>query len=188
MSMGAKVITIVGLVFAIVFVVLMAVSMGVITDKGNSANSQLVDTINITSGVDLGTMNESEVTGNIVVNTLKNAQSDSGNGKLVYIVTTTAGGNSGTTKYYGYGKQGSDIKFLLSDGKTEYTGDGTGVTGYNSTTDATLYSSTSANKFDSNYINESASFWCNVLYSRNGLPVGVHFIQTTVKDFEHEAA
>lgn len=97
--MNKKIITIAGIVFALIFVVLLAVMMGTITNKANSANTKLVDTLEMTDNTSLETYSDgSIVKGESVVSAIKNIKSIGGNLKLKVTVETKAG----DTTSYGY--------------------------------------------------------------------------------------
>lgn len=101
--MNKKIITIAGIVFALIFVVLLAVMMGTITNKANSANTKLVDTLEMTDNTSLETYaDESIVKGESVVSAIKNVKSIGGNLKLKITVITKAG----VTESYGYVDEG----------------------------------------------------------------------------------
>lgn len=96
--MNKKIITIAGIVFALIFVVLLAVMMGTITTKANSANSKLVDTLEMTDNTSLSIYDGTTVKGESVTNAIKNVKQIGGGIKLEITVTT----KDGHTRYYGY--------------------------------------------------------------------------------------
>lgn len=169
--MNQKVITIALIVFALIFIVLLAVMMGTVTEKTNTANAQLVDTLAMTEGTDLNSL-ASSVRGNMVVSTIKNGKSESGSDKLVYIVTT-GNSSSNVTKFYGYGESGSGVSVFDKEGNAySYS---TAVSSLSTSTAYTMYGVTDSSMPD--YINESTSFDTHVLYTKNGVPIGVHYVQ-----------
>lgn len=109
--MNKKIITIAGIVFALIFVVLLAVMMGTITNKANSANTKLVDTLEMTDNSSL----DSYATGTIVkgesvVSAIKNVKSIGGNYKLTITVTTKS-----NTASYGYVSSSTITPYNQSD-------------------------------------------------------------------------
>lgn len=96
--MNKKIITIAGIVFALIFVVLLAVMMGTITTKANSANSKLVDTLEMTDNTSLSIYDGTTVKGESVTNAIKNVK-QIGSGIKLHITVKT---KDGTTAHYGY--------------------------------------------------------------------------------------
>lgn len=101
--MNKKIITIAEIVFALVFVVLLSVFMATINSKGNTANNQLVDTLEMTSGTSLDKYinmgAEETVKGTDVVSVATNYKTVSGNAKLQVSVKTLA---ASETQEYGF--------------------------------------------------------------------------------------
>lgn len=96
--MNKKIITIAGIVFALIFVVLLAVMMGTITTKANSANSKLVDTLEMTDNTSLSIYDGTTVKGESVTNAIKNVKQIGGSYKLKIFVVT----GDGAKNTYGY--------------------------------------------------------------------------------------
>lgn len=145
--MGKKIITIASIVFALIFVVLLAVMMGTITNKGNSANTKLVDTLEMTDSTSLDTYADgSIIKGEAVISAIKNVKTIGGNLKLQIIVKTASN---------------------ISGAKYGYVGSGaTSITPYN-ITDST----------DSDYINPNASFEVTQNVNANDIITGLTFTQ-----------
>lgn len=99
--MNKKIITIAGIVFALIFVVLLAVMMGTITTKTNSANSKLVDTLEMTDNTSLSIYDGTTVKGESVLNAIKNVKSLGGGMKLEIIVDTKSGSKPVSYGYVG---------------------------------------------------------------------------------------
>ena len=89
--MNKKIITIAGIVFALIFVVLLAVMMGTITTKANSANSKLVDTLEMTDNTSLSIYDGKTVKGESVLSAIQNVKSLGGGMKLEITVDTKSG-------------------------------------------------------------------------------------------------
>ena len=148
--MNKKIITIAGIVFALIFVVILAVMMGTITNKANNANTKLVDTLEMTDNTSLDTYADgSIVKGESVISCIKNVKSVGGNLKLSIKVNTLANGSvEDKKKTYGYVDSSNTIK------------------SYN-VTDST----------DVNYINPSASFRVEQQTNDNDVITGLTFTQ-----------
>ena len=145
--MNQKIIDIAKIVFALIFVVLLAVMMGTISSKGNAANTQLVDTLEMTSNQNLDRYaNGAEVSGEAVVYAINNVDNIGGNTKMCITVKTKANLDPGVQ--YGYVSDGASAK--------RYT-----------ITDTS----------DNNYINTSARFTCKQDINGNGVITGLTFTQ-----------
>lgn len=87
--MNKKIITIAEIVFALIFVVILAVIMGTVTNKGNSANTKLVDTLEMTDGSSLSAYADgSTVKGESVRSAISQIKSIGGELKLTVTVKT----------------------------------------------------------------------------------------------------
>ena len=166
--MNQKIIDIAKIVFALIFVVLLAVMMGTISSKGNAANTQLVDTLEMSGGLSLDSYNNTYIKGGAVENALKNGKSVGGETKLFYIVITGAD-EDGTI--YGYGASSGDTKFS----NMTYADDGKSVT-------TTVYPSKTFNSYTANsgadtYINNTSEFHARLIENKNGVTVGIEFTQ-----------
>ena len=165
--MNQKIIDIAKIVFALIFVVLLAVMMGTISSKGNSANTKLVDTLEMSDGLDMETYNGVDMKGSTVANALRNGQSLGGGAKLFFYVET----GEGNTSIYGYGSDsGSDALSGLTyvDGDEAFS-----ETVYPSNT----FTSYSASNNDADYINTTAEFHSRLIQNANGVIVGIEFTQ-----------
>lgn len=162
--MNKKIITIAEIVFALIFVVILAVIMGTITNKGNSANTKLVDTLEMTDGMSLQNYDGTQVKGGAVVNAIRNGKSLGGDLKLFIWVDT---GMDTTGKCYGYGKSsGGNSINTVNFSKSVYTDDS-----YNN------YTAPSSDSAD--YISESAEFASKLVKNSNDVIVGIYFEQIT---------
>lgn len=169
--MNKKIITIAEIVFALVFVVLLSVFMATINTKGNQANNQLVDTLEMTSGTSIdkyvqmsGSTTET-VKGTDVANVASNYKTLGGNAKIQIRVVTNASGSDG--KDYGYLTQSASVTV---GGKTVEKGGDLG--GY-----------VTPSSTDPHYINPSADFKVNVTGNNNGV---YDLITFTQKSFTQE--
>lgn len=165
--MNQKVITIALIVFALIFIVLLAVMMGTVTEKTNTANAQLVDTLAITEGTDVTQLDDQEVKGNYVISTINNGKSSGSKAKMGYLVKTNS-----NTDYVSYGyataSGGSSVDIASGAGST-------GLTSISLGTDYSLYNVSDSS--NDNYINETDMFKLNVLKNANDVIVGVAFTQ-----------
>lgn len=101
--MNKKIITIAEIVFALVFVVLLAVFMATINSKGNQANNQFVDTLDSTGGTSITKYETMDsVKGTVVTNAVQNYTTLSSDAKLTVGVAT----KQGDVKLYGYDSKG----------------------------------------------------------------------------------
>ena len=155
--MNKKIITIAEIVFALIFVVPLAVFMATINSKGNSANNQLVNTLESTGTTSLQNYDGKDVKGSTVVTALDNYKSIGEELKLTMIVTTKATTSKGEIsdgdggkhigKAYGYKENGGE------------------------------YDAYSASADDNDYINLSANFHCELVKNENDVVIGIHFVQ-----------
>lgn len=169
--MNKKIITIAGIVFALIFVVLLAVMMGTITNKANSANTKLVDTLEMSDGMELANYDNTTVKGSSVINAIKNGKSIGGDLKLFMYVETnedTAG------KVYGYGSSSGSGTALTGLKLDSVDGPAFGKTVSKSTSYAVYAES---NSKAANYISESGDFDSSILLNPNGVTVGLYFSQ-----------
>lgn len=151
--MNKKIITIAEIVFALVFVVLLAVFMATINSKGNQANSQFVDTMDMTSGTSLAKYDTGDkVKGSDVSNTVTNFKTMSSDTKICVAVKTAGG----TWTLYGYNVSTTDI---------------------NGVRPGDAFKSYMANSTDDNYINASGDFQPAIIKNNNDVIVGVAFEQ-----------
>lgn len=114
--MNKKIITIAEIVFALIFVVLLAVFMATINSKGNSANNQLVDTLEATDSSNVKSYpNGGIVKGSTVEMALDQINSLAGdiNGFTITVIT----GNEGDGNPKPYSK---DVTYNVTDTQSEY--------------------------------------------------------------------
>lgn len=106
--MNKKIITIAEIVFALIFVVILAVIMGTVTNKGNSANTKLVDTLEMTDGTSLASYADGmTVKGETVKTAISQIKSIGGELKLQVFVDTLANSS--------YDTYDSEHKYQISD-------------------------------------------------------------------------
>lgn len=86
--MNKKIITIAEIVFALIFVILLALFMSTISSKGNSANTQLINTLEQTSNTGTSSYDGVEMKGEAVKNAIKNIKTIGGDTKLEVKVHT----------------------------------------------------------------------------------------------------
>lgn len=152
--MNKKIITIAEIVFALVFVVLLSVFMATINSKGNTANTQLIDTLEMTDGTSVNKYENTVVKGTDVQNVATNYKTVGGNYKLTVLVETAAGTTGKTTSFYGYEANGAG---------------GT-------------HNAYAASSTDPAYINPSGNFYASLIKNTNGVIVGIAFEQNGTAD------
>ena len=153
--MNQKIITIAEIVFALIFVVLLAVFMATINSKGNSANNQLVDVLESTDSSNVKSYpNGGTVKGSTVEMALDQISSLAGDINTFYIgVGTNENGlDEGDLTFE---KNKTDKDSIYVKGET-----------YNIT-----------NSKDPNYINSKADFKCEHVTNENGIITGLVFTQ-----------
>lgn len=157
--MNKKIITIAGIVFALIFVVLLAVMMGTITTKANSANSKLVDTLEMTDNTSLSIYDGTTVKGESVTNAIKNVKQIGSGMKLEIKVTT----GKGVTDYYGYTNNAKDENLSEDEEKIDFN--------------ITPRTSTPSETTSDYYINPSANFKATLDTNDNDVVKGIKFEQ-----------
>ena len=167
--MNKKIITIAEIVFALIFVVLLAVFMATINSKGNAANTQLVNTLDSTGTTSTQSYNGTDVKGSTVTTALDNFKSIGGDNKVTMVVATAMGNDldnddapvwtsvTGTIA----GKDNQTAKGYIFG----YDGDGKELPKY------------MASAEDAWYINPSANFHCELIYNANDVVIGIWFVQ-----------
>lgn len=154
--MNKKIITIAEIVFALVFVVLLSVFMATINTKGNQANNQLVDTLEMSNGTSIDKyvkMGADEtVKGTDVANVATNYKTIGGNVKVEVVVIT--GKDTKTTTTYGFNTSG---------------------TGKDAGADLGGYSQVSST--DPKYINPAGDFKVSTRNNANGICDQITFTQ-----------
>ena len=149
--MNKKIITIAEIVFALVFVVLLALFMSTINNKGNASNDKLVTTfesINANSLEDYA--RAKTVKGSRVENAVINYKALTNENKIAVGVTTLVKNDADQYTHYIYG--------------------------YNTRTNGT-YAEYAASSTDPNYINPDADFKPYIVENDNGVVVGIEFVQ-----------
>ena len=183
--MNKKVIIIATLVFALIFIVLLAILMGTITSKTNEANTKLVDTLDMTEGLELSNYDGATLKGNAVITAINNGKSLGGKNKLWMYVETSKG-----DKVYGYGTADSSGGGNKFQGMREDFDTSTQSKIHNgqimSDSTPSIYSASNyltysaPESIDDNYISESAEFRSYLVRNGNDVVIGMHFIQ--IKD------
>ena len=174
--MNKKIITIAEIVFALIFVVLLAVFMATINSKGNAANTQLVNTLDSTGTTSTQSYNSTDVKGSTVTTALDNFKSIGGDNKITMVVTTTMGKAEHGT-----------ISSVTDDEPTWNSVTGT-IAGKEGDQDAWGYlfgydkngkelPKYMASAEDAWYINPSANFHCELIYNKNDVVIGIWFVQ-----------
>ena len=157
--MNKKIITIAEIVFALIFVVLLAVFMATINSKGNSANNQLVDVLESTDSSNVKSYpNGGTVKGSTVEMALDQINSLAGDVNDFFISVKTPG--NGVTH-----PDADDYKTIAED----------------TTADDSIYfkgeTYNVSNSKDDNYINSKADFKCTHVTNKNGIIIGLTFTQ-----------
>ena len=157
--MNKKIITIAEIVFALIFVVLLAVFMATINSKGNSANNQLVDTLEATDSSNVKSYpNGGIVKGSTVEMAIDQINSLAGDVNNFFISVKTSG--NGVTH-----PTATTYKDIADD----------------TTSDDSIYfkgvSYNVSNSKDNNYINSKADFECAHVTNENGIIIGLTFTQ-----------
>ena len=149
--MNKKIITIAEIVFALIFVVLLAVFMATINSKGNSANNQLVDTLEATDSSNV----KSYPNGGIVKGSTVEMAIDQINSLAGEVNTFTI-----------------TVKTQLNPDNDDDDDGGTGNGVY---TKGSTYNVTNSKNI--NYINSKADFKCEHITNENGIIIGLTFTQ-----------
>ena len=168
--MNKKIITIAEIVFALIFVVLLAVFMATINSKGNAANTQLVNTLDGTGTTSTQSYNGTDVKGSTVTTALDNFKSIGGDNKITMVVTTKMGSSSEKDDTHIWG----DVHGTIAGSDSTVSGY---VYGYDNDTGSEL-PKYAASAEDAWYINPSANFHCELIYNANDVVIGIWFNQT----------
>ena len=169
--MNKKIITIAEIVFALIFVVLLAVFMATINSKGNAANTQLVNTLDSTGTTSTQNYNGTDVKGSTVTTALDNFKSIGGDNKITMIVQTSMGNTSSDPDKPHWGKLSGTIGNNTNANVYGY------MYGYNE--DGVELPKYMASAEDAWYINPSGNFHCELIYNANDVVVGIYFEQTS---------
>lgn len=168
--MNKKIITIAEIVFALIFVVLLAVFMATINSKGNAANTQLVNTLDSTGTTSTQSYNGTDVKGSTVTTALDNFKSIGGDNKITMVVTTKMGSSDEKDDTHIW----DDVSGTIA-GSDDSTVSGY-VYGYDN--DGSELPKYTASAEDAWYINPSANFHCELIYNDNDVVIGIWFNQT----------
>jgi hypothetical protein len=192
--MNKKIIIIATIIFALVFILLLALMMGSIMAKGTEANTQLTDTLQTVSTVRLDTYKAGEtVTGAEVINCIANIDSVGGEMKLGVSVSTTANRVTSPVNYTGLGTSGHlpdsagyKVYGYASADNTNSNGDGAIVAAATATTitttltktqKSTTYELGAKDQAKRDFINPNADFYVVRYLTTNGVLDGFRFIQ-----------
>ena len=170
--MNKKIITIAEIVFALIFVVLLAVFMATINSKGNAANTQLVNTLDGTGTTSTQSYNGTDVKGSTVTTALDNFKSIGGDNKITMVVTTKMGSEDHEDDTHIW----DEVSGTIAGSEDESSAEGY-VYGYDNGTGSELPKYT-ASAEDPWYINPSANFHCELIYNANDVVIGIWFNQT----------
>lgn len=171
--MDKKILTITGIVFALLFVVILSVMMGVITKQSNDATAQLTETLGGAESISLSKYDDKEVKGNAVTAAISSGKGMSVDSKMFFFVKTLAGEST----CYGYGSTTGENQF--SGLKYKENGELPEEPNFTETVYANnSYKEYSGTDSSSNgYINEHATFHSHLLENSNGVVVGIYFEQ-----------
>lgn len=167
--MGEKIGTIAKIVFAIIFIALLATIMGVIMRSGNNAVPKMSDTLALTDSLDLNTYDGTNIVGESVRTAIQNGKAIGGSAKLAFVVKTLED-SDGTS--YGYGTKSGEngnVTGKAKSGSTEISVNWQSSTKYTAKLESDPSSST--------YINPNAYFNSTLLYNDNDVVVGILFEQ-----------
>ena len=169
--MNKKIITIAEIVFALIFVVLLAVFMATINSKGNAANTQLVNTLDSTGTTSTQSYNGTTVKGSTVTTALDNFKSIGGDNKITMVVTTKMGSINKTEDET---HKWDEVQGWVGSDDSESK-----VSGYlygydNNGKELSKYASSAEEDW---YINPSANFDCELIYNANDVIIGIWFCQ-----------
>lgn len=158
--MNKKIITIAEVVFALIFVILLALFMSTIITKGNSTNTQLIDTLETTGGTSLNSYDHATMKGEAVISAIRNVKSI-GDGTLrleldVYTIKSMSNTGTNAVKGQAYG-------YIL-----------------NKSTDLVVFKA--KDPTDKFYINPAADFHSVLCYNNNNVCIGIIFYQEGVEE------
>lgn len=166
--MDKKILSIAGIVFALVFIVLMSMIFMNVINFGEVANNSIERIAQVTEEANLEQYNETVVSGDTVIATINKVKETRNGIKMSYAVCNGAANSASNWTKYGYCK----LDYSAEAGAgNQYTTIGTGVTEYK-TYDLTLTSS------DGNgYISPVQEYTSHIITSTNGMLVGIVFIK-----------
>lgn len=147
--MNKKIITIAGIVFALIFVIILAVMMATITNKAENANVKLVDTLDANDAQSIQAYEDGEVKGETVIGAIKNIKSIGGQYKVQVIVHTKLNSPTVTNGL-------ATIGLGVYDKDNQYTAPAQSA---------------------KDYINPKAEFSTKVNRNENNVPVSIEFQQ-----------
>ena len=169
--MNKKIITIAEIVFALIFVVMLAVFMATINNKGNSANTQLVETLDMTDSTSAQKYNNTQVKGTEVQNACINYKTLSGSLKVEVDVKLLEPNDAGE-------KDGDYVIYRYGYAQVNSTKGWDGGN-YNKGSDMGGYTQPTSN--DPRYINPSADFRAELVTNSNNVLTHVVFTQIDTK-------
>lgn len=164
--MGKKIITIAEIIFAIVFIIIMALLFNTVTNFGDSANESLTNIKQSIEDADIASYNNTTVSGDTVVSTINKLKTTKNGVKLSYYVDLdTLADNS-----FGYCtiKSGNGAKVLDSDGKEL-----SGYTYSSAETTYVTYKGKAGNT--SEFISPVENYTSKLAFNENGVLIGMIF-------------
>ncbi len=165
--MNRKIVEIVGILMALVFVGVMGVIFTNVIDFGKKAEVNMESLTESVDQAELESYNGKIVSGESVISAINKLKETPNGIKMSYVVSTTGS----TTSWVGYGYQG--IKY-------DATAAGTSTYGYKigiNTTAVTKYAeyNTSLEVTDSKFINPVVNYKSDIVFSKNGAILGIAF-------------
>lgn len=164
--MDHKIVTIAGIVFSMVFIMIMASIFFVAQDYGESTHNEMLNTKQRAVAAELESYNERIVSGDTVISTINKMKETTDGLKLSYGVCVTSPSEEGNWQWYGYG----GLKYSSESGASGYyTGTQSTVTSYK------LYDTTIKPGTDG-YVSPTKEFKAHLISNTNGIIVGIVFI------------
>lgn len=168
--MGAKARKIAEIVFAVIFIGLLAVIFADILGFGRSGQKQLSGTMSNVSSTNLSNYDNVTVSGSEVVSAISNVKTLGGDLKLGIVVATVA--DSDGTRY-GYALESGE-------GLYHVYGENSNVDLTNKLSEGSGFNTYSTKSDEHEYINPTASFQANLIKNKNDVTVGIQFVQDGV--------
>lgn len=164
--MDHKIITIAGIVFSMVFIMIMASIFYVAQDYGESAHNDMMNTKQRAVAAELESYNERVVSGDTVVSTINKMKETNDGLKLSYGVCLDTPSAEGSWQWYGYG----GLTFSSDVGSSGYyVGTQPTVTSYK------LYDTT-IKPGTEGYVSPTKEFKAHLISNTNGIVIGIVFI------------
>lgn len=170
--MNTKIITIAGIAFALVFVIIMALIFNNVLDFGNSANADITNIKESIASADLEQYNNKIVSGDTVASTINKMKETKDGLKMSYIVCKSPSESTSASNWMVFGQSavmaGTSNPLKHADG-----------------TNDTNLSLTSAGDRYVTYVTSSKTispvkeYKANILLSGNDVVVGIKFVPTS---------